>query len=467
MKKLILLITGFFFFAASQVSATHLMGGQITARQISGLQYEITMDAYRDTVGIPIALFANFQIVDLFNSTIVGTTNTPYIGPTQFINRVEVYQYRDTFTFPGPGLYEISREECCRNGAIVNMSNPLGESMYFKTIVNVDLGGANSSPEFLNAPVTLAQKYSNFQYNPLPFDADGDSLAWLMEIPLTALGDTVTGYTLPHGDPTGPFTLNPQTGEITWIPDSNGHWEASFRVEEYRAGVKIGEIRRDMQIIVVDDTSNWHNVVINNTGWPVNSQGNFSFSLTPGTPFNLTVSAADLDNDVLDMLCNGEPMITSTNQAQWVIINNQPGAVSGIFSWAPDITQARMQPYILGITVNEHHNQSVYSYTQSLLLQVNQVNGIKELNKDFTFGKVYPNPSKGQLFVSFELKKSSDVTIELTDIAGKKVSEILNNKMPIGLNVVEKNDIQLSKGYYFMNIIVDGKKAASYPVSFE
>ena len=56
--------------------------------------------------------------------------------PTVTVYGVEVYTYLDTITLPGNGYYSISWDDCCRNVAIVNMSNPGGESLALKTYIN-------------------------------------------------------------------------------------------------------------------------------------------------------------------------------------------------------------------------------------------------------------------------------------------------------------------------------------------
>ena len=42
--------------------ASHLMGGQIVATNLGGYEYEIKLTAYRDTMGIPMATSAMFEI---------------------------------------------------------------------------------------------------------------------------------------------------------------------------------------------------------------------------------------------------------------------------------------------------------------------------------------------------------------------------------------------------------------------
>ena len=57
--------------------ATHLMGGEIVAQQISAYQYQIVMTAYRDTAGIPMQNFASFSITDS-SVTNIANLSTSY-----------------------------------------------------------------------------------------------------------------------------------------------------------------------------------------------------------------------------------------------------------------------------------------------------------------------------------------------------------------------------------------------------
>ncbi len=466
MKKNLLLVLCFISLLTVRVSASHLMGGQITVAQVSGLDYQVTMQLYRDVTGIPISPTATIYVED-----VVTTTSTTYIfsytGPFPHLNGVEMYEYSGAITLPYAGQFRIYWEECCRNAAILNMSAPGSESLHLMTILTADGTTPNSTPVFLNPPATLAQKNSLWQYNPLPFDADGDSLAWLMETPLGATGVIVAGFTAPHADPLNPFTLNAQTGEITWMPDSNGHWEASFRVEEYRAGVKIGEIRRDMQIIVVDDTTNYHPVVINNGSWPVNSQGNFAMNIAPGTSFNLTIVATDQDMDQLSISAQGEPMALANNPAQWSVINSGAGSASGTFSWTPVLSQQRSQPYIMAFRTTQQHNQNIFTTDETVLFHVTQNTGIENSEADSYERNLYPNPSKGEWNLSFKLANSSEVKIDVTDVIGKKVATITEALLPSGVNMIRNTNSNLIAGYYFVNVTVNGKKAFSMPLTIE
>jgi hypothetical protein len=53
-----------------------------------------------------------------------------------------------------------------------------------------------------------------------------------------------------------PLTINPSTGEITCIPSNAGVYVASILVEEFLNGVKIGEVRLELQFTVTNCTGN-------------------------------------------------------------------------------------------------------------------------------------------------------------------------------------------------------------------
>src|SRR5438874_9639738 len=110
MKKLLLL----FSVCISSIAgyATHLMGGQMTSRNLGGLTYEITLTAYRDTLGIPMYPTTTFHYTDM--AATWNQDNIVILSPAvPFGNGVEEYTYIDTITFPASGSYDVWYEDCC------------------------------------------------------------------------------------------------------------------------------------------------------------------------------------------------------------------------------------------------------------------------------------------------------------------------------------------------------------------
>ena len=452
MKKLLLFIT--VTFLSFNSFASHMMGGQITSKNLGGLTYEVTLTAYRDMTGIPIST------IDAFNySNAAGTWSiTNYVNLTSwsvFGNGVEEYIYIDTITFPVPGDFKVNFEECCRNGAIQNIVG--GSSLYLNNTIFVD--PTNSSPVFSNPPITLAQFQVPFFYNPLPFDADGDSISWDLDIPLNSGGVPVGGYTLPAADPLGPFALNQTTGEITFLPNMLGNFEVSFRVSEFRNGVKIGEIRRDMQIIVV--TSNNAPPIIGSTSNTYPFSGK-TFSISPGNSFTMSVAATDPDGQSVSISATGEPLNLATNPAIFTF-NNTMGSASGLLTWSPSSSQARTAPYIACMRVSENFGTNTFQQDITYVLHVNTITSINDILSNSSVN-VYPNPSNGNFTLAIQSEKASEATVLISNLIGQQMKEF-NQHLNAGLNAISVQNLQLPDGKYLVNIISnDGR--LNNPVTF-
>ena len=463
MKK-ILLFTLAIFLSMSSYS-THLMGGQIVTSYLGtdslGSHYAVELTAYRDTIGIPMVTSAVFYVSELdtsgnwnslFSSTVsYDTTSGNLFLPVQSAYGVEVYVYNDTITLPGDGYYSISYEECCRNGAIINMSNPLSESMRLTTYFTSDSLNPNSSASYLSPPVAYLPADTLWSYNPLPFDPDGDSLVWSLVTPL-GLTSMVNGYEYLsdsiYSNPSGIFTLDSVTGSLSWSASLVGNFEASFLIEEYRNGAKIGEMRRDMQFIVVPDTLNSMPQIANMQSVPTNSGGYPYVKINPGQNYQLHLIANDADvNDVLDMEAYGAPFDFSVSPASHsVSLTGNGNEIEGIFSWTPDITHISPIPYIVVFRTTDfffYYDETIQFEVTSEVLSLTNIEGIEISN-------IYPNPANNKLFIPISLDRSDNVSIEIYNIIGVKISE---NNMNLGTgNHVIMKDIDLNSGQYIVVI---------------
>ena len=448
--------------------STHLMGGQITASYLSsdsnGSHYVVTLDAYRDTLGIPMDLSQQLDIYMLDSSL-----NYQYIGsPTisfgvggimssmSSVYGVEIYHFVDTITFATNGNYVIKWTDCCRNGAIINMLAPLSENMTFATILTVDNSNPNSSPTFLADPVTYLPTNTVWQYNPLPFDPDGDSLSWSMSVPysggVNAIPDTVSGYEYlddtTYSNSTAPFSIDPITGQITWSAKLVGNFVVSFAIQEYRNGTLIGIMNRDMQFVVIPDTSNAMPQISNMQSVPTNSGGYPYVKINPGQNYQLHLIANDADvNDVLDMESYGEPFSLSVSPSSHsVSFTGNGNEIEGIFSWNPDVTHVRTVPYLVVFRTTDnffYYDETIQFEVTLGATSLNNIEGIEISN-------IYPNPANNKLFIPISLDKSDNISIEIYNMIGVKLSE---NDMNLGIgNHIIMKDVDLNSGQYIVVI---------------
>lgn len=69
---------------------------------------------------------------------------------------------------------------------------------------------------------------------------------------------------------------------------------------------------------------------------------------------------------------------------------------------------------------------------------------------------VYPNPTSGDVQVSFDLQKSSLVDIEVYDVVGRLQTQAFKGVLPAGNNREQLDVHQLSAGIYFVSLSADG-----------
>ena len=256
--------------------ATHVRAGEITTRRKSPdrLTYEITLTAYFDEQNGRIASDQTTSVVFCLGDGTLVTV--PRFSRRNINPNTSINIYRFDYTYQGPGVYQISVTIENRNDKTVNLRQPSQDiPFWIRTTIQVNAAlGLNATPVLLNPPLDSARIGQKFCHNPVAFDIDGDSIAYRMAIPQEATrtaacrGFDVNGYRDPARglDPNaqnetrnGPATLtiNPITGDLCWdSPAVAGQYNIAFIVEEWRDGILIGEITRDMQIIVTDSRNN-------------------------------------------------------------------------------------------------------------------------------------------------------------------------------------------------------------------
>ncbi|MCY7349243.1 MAG: gliding motility-associated C-terminal domain-containing protein [Cytophagaceae bacterium] len=262
--------------ALGTARATHIRAGEVTARRISetSLTYEFTITTYTDVVN---GFQANQQETDL--NICFGDGTSEQLAPrfptpqtiTPIGNETARNVYKIVHTFNAPGTYTVSAGTENRNAGTLNVgradSDQISWLVETTLLINPTLG-QNTTPVLLNPGVDFtAVVGQRFIHNPGAFDAEGDSLSYRLTISKqfprggsVCRGFDIPGYKFPQDvcagqneALTGPatFGIDPITGDLIWdAPKCVGQYNVAFVVEEWRNGIKIGEVTRDMQIIV-------------------------------------------------------------------------------------------------------------------------------------------------------------------------------------------------------------------------
>jgi len=249
--KLIIVFVLSILFATNYTYATHNRAGEITYRLIdesNPYRFEFTLYTYTYTKS-PATHTRDFLEISWGDNTKEDIPrNAKEI--IQLPGDIQVNKYYGTHTFPGPGFYEVVMSDPNRNLNVANIPNSVEVVFTIKTTVLINPQiGENNSPIMLNRPVDKAIKDFKFVHNPAAFDPDGDSLSYRLVTCLGEGGKEIDGYTLPPASKS--IYVDPITGDFVWdAPNTIGIYNVAMAIDEWRNGVKISTIIRDMQIEV-------------------------------------------------------------------------------------------------------------------------------------------------------------------------------------------------------------------------
>jgi gliding motility-associated-like protein len=292
MKKL-LLLTLFLFSLLPSAKASHLVGGEIELEHVADTSYIIRVFTYFDLINgdptaketkifITIRSKATDSLISHFPIFLREQDTVEYSNPECDDGSLKTirYTFREPITlspaiFNEPAGYYVTWERCCRNGDIVNIEAPDSTAQVFYMEMPPII--KNGQP-FYNSSPAIFPPLRDYACDSLPFfadfrgiDPDGDSLVYSLAEPWMGINARVdnnfpdTAFARPYKpvDWKPGFSVNnmikgerplsiSQDGLITVIPGITGLHVFAIKIEEFRDGVKIGEVRRDFQMLVID-----------------------------------------------------------------------------------------------------------------------------------------------------------------------------------------------------------------------
>lgn len=293
MKRILLVVL---CFLTIPVAASHIVGGEFEILHISGSTYRVNLILYFDELnGNPNAKdadvtarifrkrdngFVRDVYLPLISQTPVSYTQ-PECSRGEIITSKLIYSTTITLTddiYNDAEGYYLAWERCCRNYTITNVQSNdpqvgqyAGQTFYleFPAVVRNGQPFFNSTPRLFPPLNDYACPNRPYYVDFAGVDDDGDSLVYSLVTPLnTKSGDAIpAGGTRPRPYPEivwrSPFNLSNvlngspdlkvnTDGFITVTPTTQGLFVFAVKCEEFRDGVKIGEVRRDFQMLVVD-----------------------------------------------------------------------------------------------------------------------------------------------------------------------------------------------------------------------
>ena len=330
MKRKLLLVIGLLFCFAFSARATHQRAAEITYTWLGGNAYEFTLTCYTYTPS-PAGLQRDSLLVQW------GDGSEEYIPRLVLQNLGDDYTlnvYKRIHNYSSSGTYVISMEDANRNYGVVNVPNSVMVPMHIETelIINPFLG-YNNSVQLLNAPVDKGCVGKLYLHNPSAYDPDGDSLSYRLVTCKGQDGIEIAGYTLPQASQS--FEIDPLTGELRWdVPLMQGEYNVAIMVEEWRHGVKIGSVVRDMQILISACDNDLPQI-----------QCDDPYCLVAGEQLDFIISASDPNGDNVTLTASGAPFEVAVSPA---ILN--PETAFGLqprmeFLWNTNYAHIRNTPY--------------------------------------------------------------------------------------------------------------------------
>lgn len=315
--------------------ATHQRAGEITFRHLGGLTYEATILSYTFAPSPADRPELEIKWGD-------GTSSIlPRIEKVDLPNDIRRNVYKGIHTYSGPSTYVVSLEDPNRNYGVINIPNSVNIPLYIETtlVINPFLG-PNNSPVLLNPPLDNGCVGFPYIHNPGAYDVDGDSLSYKFVVCRGAGGEFIPGYVYPNvaddNNPPGELSIDPVTGDIVWdSPTLQGEYNLAMLIEEWRNGIRISSITRDMQIHIAPCNNEPPRIL------PLQDT-----CVVAGSTISFEVVAQDDDTtDVITLTATGGPLVMLNEPAEFEQPIEGTGEVSSTFTWTTVCGHVQKQPY--------------------------------------------------------------------------------------------------------------------------
>lgn len=279
------LVFMFSFLLSLSALSSGIIGGSLSYQNVGSTNYKIILHLYSECTATPPTSVTigvrdgngNLTSLDFTMSTISSTQLPPILDTCAMTPAfcIKEVTYTKTVNLPASATgYHLFYETSPRISNINNIYLSQLSGATYNTYIPGTTIPNNSSPQWNNQPPAYVCVGNNFSFDFSASDVNGDSITYSFYTPY---GDS-SSYANPYFDnstipnnihfiplvwmpgysgnnpfnaSTGsPLILNSQTGIISGIPESIGYYLVGIKCEEYRNGVKIGEIIRDFTFVV-------------------------------------------------------------------------------------------------------------------------------------------------------------------------------------------------------------------------
>ncbi len=398
-------------------TASHIMGMDLTYKSLGNHQYEVSLSFYRDCNG---SNAPQAPIIDWTGSCGSGSIQLQQIAVTDItptcngingstcnggngVYGVEEYVSKGILTLPAAcSQVKISFKYCCRNYSITTLANNYGNKIYVETFLE-NSSSNNNAPVFTNVPVPFGCVNQPVIYNHGANDIDGDDLRFSMTDCSSKEGHSVlyqSGFSgsNPLVSSNGIF-IDSLTGAISFTPSIAQVAILCVLVEEFRNGVKIGSVVRDIQFNV----THCSNTVPTLTG--IDSTNNFHRNITAGDHLCFDLYSNDADSNQITSL-----EWNATIDSAYFFTS--PSQNLGTFCWQSTTADTGLHVFTVNVSDNYCPLMGQNTYTFSIFVQPAvppcdtvqlEITSVQDIQCAFNDGEVILTANGGQAPYNYQL----------------------------------------------------------------
>lgn len=335
--------------------ATHIQAADIMVVRDpnDAKKYTFTLFVYFDATKV----IGNGGISTDFATLDFGDKTNQTVSRAKLLETVGTNVVKGTYIFTHQykllGNYYIGYTEFNRVDGVLNMNNSVNTPLYIESMISIQpFLGVNDSPILTIPPIDNANSGELYTYNTGAYDPNGDSLSFEIIPTQQSVGKNVDQYTNPNdpkfggkalggGSPT--FVINPKTGDLTWdSPGQAGVYNIAIKVTEYRDGVRVGYVIRDMQIVVKDGKNKPPKLFL----------ANDSCYVANGSQLLFDIGTFDPDNN--QVATNAYGALISKNVATFISNTKRTSPSLTQIVWSPTCGDAQDQPYQFNLMAQDY-----------------------------------------------------------------------------------------------------------------
>ncbi|MBL7684165.1 MAG: T9SS type A sorting domain-containing protein [Flavipsychrobacter sp.] len=337
--------------------ANNIAAGDVIYEWLSDSTYRVYVNAYVECNGVTEPSSLQLCITNSCSTTVmnvtankVGTTVLPAPCPSyptkctlpaSSIPGFKAVVYSANVTLPYRcNAWKFSVTYSTRSASV----NIATAAFYAEaTLNNTGSYQGNSSPYFTERPIAYSCLNTPFSHNSSSVDVNNDSLVTeIINVKTSSSCGTSSSVTLNSVSPSlsipgNPFQTNnstiisPSTGQLSFTPATLGENTCAVRVKEYRGGVLIGTVTRDLRFVVMPCSTLPYTITVSPFFQLINcSITSGGLIACPGTTMSYSVIVAATDTNAKLIVSSNSNIYAGSTMTY---VNQNTDSVKLTFTW--------------------------------------------------------------------------------------------------------------------------------------